>query len=128
VAAANCPITHTGTGEHVDDLESFDPRGFIQKMLGTTFLLLLLLLLLPLLVEVVGKATDVLVPTGMGNIPALMETMKNAVGAEGKRDSALMANRLLQGGFTLRDLYEQMTTILKVTHVLCDVSFSRVVA
>ena len=54
----------------------------------------------------------------MGNIPALMETMKNAVGAgmsgEGKRDSALMANRLLQGGFTLRDLYEQMTTILKV--------------
>jgi signal recognition particle GTPase len=51
----------------------------------------------------------------MGNIPALMETMKNAVGAgEGKRDSTLMANRLLQGGFTLRDLYEQMTTILKV--------------
>ncbi|ELR15555.1 signal peptide binding domain containing protein [Acanthamoeba castellanii str. Neff] len=88
VAAANCPITHIGTGEHVDDLESFDPRGFIQKMLG------------------------------MGNIPALMETMKNAVGAdtsaEGKRDSALMANRLLQGGFTLRDLYEQMTTILKM--------------
>jgi hypothetical protein len=35
VAAANCPITHIGTGERMDDLESFDPRGFIQKMLGT---------------------------------------------------------------------------------------------
>jgi len=63
VAAANCPITHIGTGEHMDDLESFDPRGFIQKMLGTAFLLITTF---SFSLKSQERSTDVLVPARQG--------------------------------------------------------------
>jgi signal recognition particle subunit SRP54 len=34
VAATNSPITFIGTGEHIDDLEQFQTRPFISKLLG----------------------------------------------------------------------------------------------
>jgi signal recognition particle subunit SRP54 len=34
VSQAGCPITFTGTGETMDDLESFEPDGFISLLLG----------------------------------------------------------------------------------------------
>ncbi|KAJ5241135.1 uncharacterized protein N7469_002726 [Penicillium citrinum] len=34
VAATNTPIIFLGTGEHMMDLERFEPRAFIQKLLG----------------------------------------------------------------------------------------------
>ena len=34
VAATNSPITFIGTGEHIDDLEPFQTRPFISKLLG----------------------------------------------------------------------------------------------
>jgi signal recognition particle subunit SRP54 len=34
VAATKSPIIFIGTGEHIYDLERFDARGFVSKMLG----------------------------------------------------------------------------------------------
>ncbi|KAJ5759860.1 signal recognition particle protein SRP54 [Penicillium odoratum] len=34
VAATNTPIIFLGTGEHLMDLERFEPRAFVQKLLG----------------------------------------------------------------------------------------------
>ena len=34
VAATKSPIIFIGTGEHFDDLESFDPESFIRRLLG----------------------------------------------------------------------------------------------
>ncbi|CAG8449448.1 10502_t:CDS:10 [Diversispora eburnea] len=34
VAATHSPIIFIGTGEHIHDLERFEPRRFVQKMLG----------------------------------------------------------------------------------------------
>ncbi len=35
VAATNSPIIFIGTGEHMDDLEVFDSKTFVSKLLGT---------------------------------------------------------------------------------------------
>lgn len=34
VAATNSPIIFIGTGEHIDDLESFKTKPFVSKLLG----------------------------------------------------------------------------------------------
>lgn len=34
VAATESPITFIGTGEHFDNLEPFEPEGFIKRLLG----------------------------------------------------------------------------------------------
>lgn len=34
VAATESPIVFLGTGEHMDDLDSFDAQSFVQKLLG----------------------------------------------------------------------------------------------
>ena len=34
VAATESPIIFMGSGEHFDDLEPFDPRSFIRRLLG----------------------------------------------------------------------------------------------
>ena len=34
VAATESPIIFLGTGEHFEDLESFDPNSFVKRLLG----------------------------------------------------------------------------------------------
>ena len=34
VAATGAPITHVGTGEHIEDFEDFEVRSFVSRMLG----------------------------------------------------------------------------------------------
>lgn len=34
VAATQSPVIYIGTGEHIDDLESFKTKPFISKLLG----------------------------------------------------------------------------------------------
>lgn len=34
MAATGAPITFVGTGEHLDDLDAFDARSFVGRMLG----------------------------------------------------------------------------------------------
>jgi signal recognition particle GTPase len=48
----------------------------------------------------------------MGDMETLVETVKEANPAGS--DQAGMTTRLLTGGFTLRDLYEQFANIMKV--------------
>ena len=34
VAATGAPVTHVGTGEHIDDFEDFEVKSFVSRMLG----------------------------------------------------------------------------------------------
>eukprot|EP00123_Amoebidium_parasiticum_P018418 comp24197_c0_seq3/m.44416 comp24197_c0_seq3/g.44416 ORF comp24197_c0_seq3/g.44416 comp24197_c0_seq3/m.44416 type:complete len:505 (-) comp24197_c0_seq3:191-1705(-) len=79
VAATHSPIIFIGTGEHLDDLESFKLQPFVSKLLGK------------------------------GDIKGFVETVQEM----GLDDDQLM-ERLQQGIFTLRDMYEQLQSILKM--------------
>jgi len=81
VAATKSPIIFIGTGEHIDDLELFKTKSFIQKLLG------------------------------MGDLEELMNTVQD-LGME-KNNEALM-KKIQHGEFTLRDMYEQFTNIMKM--------------
>ena len=81
VAATNAPIVFVGTGEHLDNLDRFEARGFVSRLLG------------------------------MGDISGLVDTIKDAVSVEEQRE---MMQRLQQGQFTLRDLYSQLQSVMKM--------------
>ena len=74
-------VLFIGTGEKVNDLETFNPKGFVSRLLG------------------------------MGDLEALLEKA-NEVIDEGKAGD--LSKRILEGDFTLVDLYEQMEAMNKM--------------
>jgi len=81
VAVTKSPIIFIGTGEHIDDLELFKTKAFVQKLLG------------------------------MGDLKGLMEKVEE-IGLD-QNNEALM-KKIQHGEFTLRDMYEQFTNIMKM--------------
>jgi signal recognition particle subunit SRP54 len=81
VAATNSPIIFIGTGEHMDDLEPFETRPFISKLLG------------------------------MGDVKGMMDVIQKALPLEKAPE---MAQRLSEGKFSLRDMYEQLQNVMKM--------------
>ena len=81
VAATNAPIIFIGTGEHLDNLEPFDAKGFVSRLMG------------------------------MGDISGLVNTIKDAVNIEEQKD---MMARLQHGQFTMRDMYSQLQSVMKM--------------
>ncbi|RNF02228.1 putative signal recognition particle [Trypanosoma rangeli] len=80
VAMTKSPVVFIGTGEHFDDFELFQPGSFVSRMLG------------------------------MGDMRALMDTMKDA---NINTDSELY-KRFQDGQFTMRDMYEHLQNVLKM--------------
>jgi hypothetical protein len=82
VAATGAPIIFLGLGEHFDDLQPFEARSFISKMLGR------------------------------GDIKGLVTEFKEKGIFD---DQEAMMERLTKGDkFTLRDMYDQFQTIMKL--------------
>ena len=81
VSATNAPIVFVGTGEHLDNLEKFDAKGFVSRLLG------------------------------LGDISGLVDTIKDAVSIEDQKE---LMQRLQHGQFTLRDLYSQLESVMKM--------------
>jgi signal recognition particle subunit SRP54 len=81
VAATNAPIVFIGTGEHLDNLDRFEAKGFVSRMLG------------------------------LGDIGGLVDTIKEAVSVEEQKE---MMQRLQHGQFTLRDMYSQLQSVMKM--------------
>ncbi|MDZ7687821.1 MAG: signal recognition particle protein Srp54 [Halobacteriales archaeon] len=71
-------IAFIGTGEEVNDIERFDPDGFISRLLG------------------------------MGDIRALVDRVEEAMHETDVDEEELDPEKLLSGDFTLRDVYKQM--------------------
>eukprot|EP01135_Chromosphaera_perkinsii_P009983 Nk52_evm18s1992 gene=Nk52_evmTU18s1992 len=80
VAATQSPIIFIGTGEHMDDLEKFNTRPFISKLLG------------------------------MGDIGGLVDMVQDLNLDKNEE----LAEKLAQGIFTLRDMYEQFQNIMQM--------------
>jgi signal recognition particle subunit SRP54 len=81
VAATGAPIIFLGLGEHFDDLQPFEARAFISKMLGR------------------------------GDLKGLVNGFKEKGIFD---DQEEMMNRMSKGKFTLRDMYEQFQSIMKL--------------
>jgi len=85
VAATQSPICFLGSGEHLDDLDPFNPQGFVSKLLG------------------------------MGDVKGLMEQFKSVhEDASGKSSQKELLEKMSKGVFTLRDMYKQFENMLKL--------------
>ncbi|KAH7650294.1 hypothetical protein FG379_003366 [Cryptosporidium bovis] len=81
VTATGAPIIFIGTGEHFDEFEPFETKGFVSRLLG------------------------------LGDISGLMAKINEVVPLDKQPD---MVNRIVQGIFTLRDMYEQFQNMLNM--------------
>lgn len=81
VAATSAPISFLGSGEHFDDLDVFNARSFVSRLLG------------------------------MGDMRGLVEELKDVVDEEKQEE---LAERFSKGQFTLRDMYEQFSSVMKL--------------
>jgi signal recognition particle subunit SRP54 len=78
VAVSGAPIVFIGTGEHLDDLERFEPTRFVSRLLG------------------------------MGDIRTLLERFEEL---ENKEEAQKVAEHMMAGRFTLRDMRSQLESI-----------------
>lgn len=85
-SVAKVPVKFIGVGEHMSDLEEFEPKRFVSRLLG------------------------------MGDLETLLEKAKEAIEGEVKDEKELedMESRILSGKFNLLDLYEQLETVKKM--------------
>lgn len=81
VAATNSPIIFIGTGEHMEELEPFETKPFVSKLLG------------------------------MGDVKGMMKAFQEVLPMDKAPE---LAQRLSEGKFTLRDMYEQLQNIMKM--------------
>ncbi|KAK5008744.1 Signal recognition particle, partial [Cryomyces antarcticus] len=79
VAATHTPIVFIGTGEHMLDLERFNPQSFVSKLLG------------------------------MGDMQGLVEHVQSL-----KLDQKDTMKHIAEGVFTVRDLRDQLSNIMKM--------------
>ncbi|KAJ9660589.1 Signal recognition particle [Coniosporium apollinis] len=79
VAATHTPIVFIGTGEHLLDLDRFDPRAFVSKLLG------------------------------MGDMAGLVEHVQSL-----KLDQKDTLKHIVEGVFTVRDLRDQLSNVMKM--------------
>jgi signal recognition particle subunit SRP54 len=79
VSDTNTSIAFIGVGETPDDLERFDPDGFISRLLG------------------------------MGDLKALVEKANEVI----TKDN-VNVDKMMQGKFTLNDMYDQLNAINKM--------------
>lgn len=85
VAATKTPILFIGTGEHLHDLDKFSPKPFISKMLG------------------------------MGDLQGLMEQVQDVSAFNDPKKQQDMLNKMEKGSFSIRDMREQMNTVLSMS-------------
>ncbi|MFC6940782.1 signal recognition particle protein Srp54 [Salinirubellus sp. GCM10025818] len=77
-------IAFLGTGEEVQDIERFEPSGFISRLLG------------------------------MGDLKQLAERVERAMAETGDEDEDWDPEEMLQGEFTLKDMRKQMNAMNKM--------------
>jgi signal recognition particle subunit SRP54 len=93
VAATGSPIIFLGGGEHFDDLDPFNARSFVSKLLGMGDGDSLLSVYVPLSHHLCRVT-----------VRGLVEEMKTVVDMDKQPE---MLEKLNKGIFTLRDMYEQ---------------------
>lgn len=84
VAATQSPVVFYGVGEHIEDFDVFEPKKFVQKLLG------------------------------LGDMEGLAELMKESMGDKTMKEQKKMVEGLVEGNFTLRMMYEQFQTVMKM--------------
>ena len=77
-------IAFLGTGETVQDIERFEPNGFISRLLG------------------------------MGDLKQLSERVERAMAERGEEDDDWEPEDIMEGSFTLKDMQKQMEAMNKM--------------
>ena len=78
---SNAKIWFIGTGEGIDDIEKYNPKKFVGRMIG------------------------------LGDIEALLEKAREAIDEKKAKN---IAQRFMEGKFTLEDMYEQLEAMNKM--------------
>ena len=81
VAATRSPIVFIGTGEHIDEFETFDAKPFVSRLLG------------------------------LGDWTGFIDKIADVIPTESQPE---LLDKLAQGHFTMRILYEQFANIQKM--------------
>ena len=81
VAATQSPILFLGAGEHFDDLETFNAKSFVSKLLG------------------------------YGDFKGFLEEIKSM---QDEKTQEGLVESIKKGQFTLRDMYNQFQSVLKI--------------
>ena len=81
VQATKAPVVYIGVGEHMEDIEKFNPPRFISRLLG------------------------------MGDIETLLERATEVIDEEEAKENF---ESLMEGRFSLKDMYKQMESLKKV--------------
>jgi signal recognition particle GTPase len=81
VAATKSPVIFIGTGEHMDELETFEAKSFVSRLLG------------------------------MGDMSSFVNKITEAIPLDQQPE---LLEKLSQGQFTLRIMYEQFQNIQKM--------------
>ncbi|TXG69392.1 hypothetical protein EZV62_004327 [Acer yangbiense] len=95
VATTKSPVIFIGTGEHIDEFEVFDVKPFVSRLLG-------MLLLFPVF--------DIF-ESGMGDWSGFMDKIHEVVPMD---QQPKLLQKLSEGNFTLRIMYELYQNLLKM--------------
>lgn len=113
VAATKSPVIFIGTGEHMDEFEVFDVKPFVSRLLGLTECILLQILLVwySYMLLLLAFIFTVLIFSGMGDWSGFMDKIHEVVPMDQQPE---LLQKLSEGNFTLRIMYEQFQNILKM--------------
>lgn len=123
VAATKSPVIFIGTGEHMDEFEVFDVKPFVSRLLGISLFLFSLFLCMVwfspprsftwncLILLHVCKYTVICFVVGMGDWTGFMDKIHEVVPMDQQPE---LLQKLSEGNFTLRIMYEQFQNILKM--------------
>ncbi|KAF3625410.1 Signal recognition particle 54 kDa protein 1 [Capsicum annuum] len=114
VAATKSPVIFIGTGEHMDEFEVFDVKPFVSRLLGLHLFCLPSLCLdtsSSLYPNLIFFPEPSLLIRGMGDWSGFMDKIHEVVPMDQQPE---FLQKLSEGHFTLRIMYEQFQNILKM--------------
>lgn len=104
VAATEAPIVFLGSGEHFDDLDAFNAQSFVSRLLGMgDGKLFLILISCHVNIEMTFSFRLL--------VRGLVQEMNNVLDKDKQPE---MMDKFNRGIFTLRDMYEQFQTVMKL--------------
>ena len=111
VAATKSPVIFIGTGEHMHEFEIFDVKPFVSRLLGNISNCFVLLIKTHLSGKLLCLRSHLSSYLGMGDWSGFMDKITEVVPTDQQPE---LLQKLSEGSFTLRLMYEQFQNILKM--------------
>lgn len=121
VAATKSPVIFIGTGEHMDEFEIFDVKPFVSRLLGKILVLRVIIsFLIPPFFLVSFLLALYFFYLGMGDWSGFMDKIHEVVPTDQQPE---LLQKLSEGTFTLRLMYEQFQNIMNMGPISQVIAF-----